>query len=67
MQAADGLVESLLVSGSALVIFDGLDELLDTSARSQVAAIIEQFCAEYPLTRVLVTSRTIGCRPGPTR
>ena len=55
-----GLVENLLVSGSALVIFDGLDELLDTSRRSEVAAIIERFCAEYPLTRVLVTSRTIG-------
>ena len=56
---ADRLVESLLLGGSALVIFDGLDELVDTSRRSEVAAIIEQFCAEYPLTRVLVTSRTI--------
>jgi hypothetical protein len=55
-----GLVENLLVSGSALVIFDGLDELLDTSKRSEISAIIEQFCAEYPLTPVLVTSRTIG-------
>lgn len=59
-QPADRLVERLLLSGSAFVIFDGLDELLDTSRRSEVAAIIEQFCAEYPLTRVLVTSRTIG-------
>ena len=55
-----GLVESLLFSGSALVIFDGLDELLDTSVRSEIAAIIERFCAEYPLTRVLVTSRIVG-------
>lgn len=55
-----GLVESLLFGGSALVIFDGLDELLDTSARSEVTAIIERFCAEYPLTRVLVTSRVVG-------
>jgi hypothetical protein len=56
----DGLVENLLLGGSALVIFDGLDELLDTSRRSEVAAVIERFCAEYPLTRILVTSRTIG-------
>ena len=55
-----GLTESLLLSGSALVIFDGLDELLDTSRRSEVAAIIERFCAQFPLIRVLVTSRTIG-------
>jgi hypothetical protein len=56
----EGLVESLLLSGSVLVIFDGLDELLDTSRRSEVAAIVEHFCAEYPLSRVLVTSRTVG-------
>lgn len=55
-----GLVESLLFSGSALVIFDGLDELLDTTRRSDVAAVVERFCAEYPLASVLVTSRVVG-------
>jgi predicted NACHT family NTPase len=31
------------------VIFDGLDELLDTSRRADVATRVEQFCIEYPL------------------
>ena len=55
-----GTVERLLLSGTALVIFDGLDELADTTLRGGAAAIIERFCAEYPLARVLVTSRLIG-------
>jgi hypothetical protein len=55
-----GLVENIMLNGSALVIFDGLDELLDTSRRSEISSIIERFCAEYPLAHVLVTSRTIG-------
>jgi hypothetical protein len=50
----------LLLTGRALVIFDGLDELLDTSHRAEVSARIERFCAEYPLARVLVTSRLVG-------
>jgi NACHT domain len=53
-------VEHLLLSGAALVIFDGLDEVADTMQRGNLTAIIERFCAEYPLTRVLVTSRLIG-------
>ena len=35
--APDGLVERLLLTGRALVIFDGLDELLDTSRRREVS------------------------------
>ena len=58
--APDGLVERLLLTGRALVIFDGLDELLDTSRRREVSDRVEQFCSAYPLTRVLVTSRVIG-------
>jgi len=58
--APRGLVDRLLLTGRALVIFDGLDELLDTSRRADVSARIERFCAEYPLARVLVTSRLVG-------
>jgi len=49
-----------LLTGASIVIFDGLDELLDAAQRSEVTAIVEQFCAEYPLTPVLVTSRIVG-------
>jgi hypothetical protein len=58
--APPGTLERLLLSGQALVVFDGLDELTDTAHRSEVAAIIERFCAEYPLAQVLVTSRIVG-------
>lgn len=56
----NGLVERLLRTGSALVIFDALDELLDNSRRRGVSKRIEQFCSAYPLVPVLVTSREIG-------
>lgn len=55
-----GFVDLLLLTGRAVVIFDGLDELLDTSRRQDVAARVERFCSEYPLAGVLVTSRLIG-------
>ena len=55
-----GLVAQLLLTGRAIVVFDGLDELLDTSRRVDVTARVERFCTEYPLTRVLVTSRLVG-------
>lgn len=58
--APPGLIARLLVTGACTVIFDGLDELLDTARRLEVTAIIERFCAEYPLAAVLVTSRVVG-------
>lgn len=58
--APPGSLERLLLSGAALVIFDGLDELADTTHRANLTAIIERFCAEYPQTPVLVTSRLVG-------
>jgi len=58
--APDGLVERLLLTGRAVVIFDGLDELLDTTRRCDVSDRVEQFCSAYPLTPVLVTSRVVG-------
>jgi hypothetical protein len=55
-----GLVDLLLLTGRALVIFDGLDELLDTSRRADVTSRVERFCAEYPQAPMLVTSRAVG-------
>jgi hypothetical protein len=55
-----GLLTHLLLTGAAVVIFDGLDELLDATHRMDVTAIIERFCTEFPLVPVLVTSRTVG-------
>jgi len=58
--APSGLVDLLLLTGRAVVIFDGLDELLDTSRRADVATRVERFCAEYPQAPVLITSRAVG-------
>jgi HEAT repeat protein len=48
--------------GRALVIFDGLDEVLDPEERDTIARHIAGFAARYPKSRVLVTSRIIGYR-----
>lgn len=58
--APPGAVDRLLLTGRAMVIFDGLDELLDPSRRADVTTRVERFCEEYPLAPVLVTSRLIG-------
>lgn len=46
-------VEGLLLAGRAVVIFDGLDELVVTSKRRSVTERVELFCSKYPLTQVL--------------
>lgn len=56
----EGLIERLLLSGNAIVFFDGLDELVDTRRRREVSQRVENFCVQYPLTPVAVTSRRIG-------
>jgi hypothetical protein len=58
-------IEYLLLSGRATVIFDGLDELLDTSYRQEITRDIEGFCNLYPSAPVLVTSREVGYEQAP--
>lgn len=53
-------LESMLELGYLYVIFDGLDELLDTSYRKQIAGNIDVFSAVYPTASILVTSRIVG-------
>jgi hypothetical protein len=42
------------------VVFDGLDELVDSTLRSETSAVIERFSAEYPSAPIVVTSRLVG-------
>ena len=58
--APAGLMVRLLLTGACLVIFDGMDELTDTTRRAEVTSIIERFATEYPLAKILVTSRLVG-------
>lgn len=60
-----GFVEHVLDTGQAFVVFDGLDELLDTSHRRDVTDAVGLFCNRYPLVRTLVTSRRVGYYQAP--
>jgi hypothetical protein len=57
--------EYLLLNGRAIVIFDGLDELLETSYRREIGDDIESFSNLYPSTPVIVTSRVVGYEQAP--
>lgn len=59
--------EYLLLNGHTLLIFDGLDELLDTRLRARIVDEIESFCTIYPSVPVLVTSRKVGYEQAPLR
>lgn len=61
----EGAFEYLLLNGHMLVIFDGLDELLETSYRQEVSSDVESFCNLYPAVPVLVTSRQVGYDQAP--
>jgi hypothetical protein len=61
----DGAFRYLLSTGRVIVLFDGLDELLDTSVRQEIAADVEDFCNLYPSVSVIVTSRERGYEQAP--
>jgi hypothetical protein len=60
-----GAVAHLLAAGRAAVIFDGLDELLDTSHRRVITSDIETFAARFIAAPILVTSRRVGYAQAP--
>lgn len=57
--------EYLLQNGHLLIIFDGLDELLEPSDRLSVVKQIELFCNLFPATSIVVTSRIVGYEKAP--
>jgi hypothetical protein len=50
-------LESLLASGGACILFDGLDEVPTDQGRAAVSRLVEQFVARYRQNRYVVTSR----------
>ncbi|MET9231239.1 NACHT domain-containing protein [Lentzea sp. NPDC003310] len=58
-------VEYLLRTGRAVVILDGLDELVQTELRRRVVSLVEGFAHLYPLVPMLVTARKIGYEDAP--
>ncbi|MEV4511277.1 DUF4062 domain-containing protein [Dactylosporangium sp. NPDC049525] len=57
------LLAYLASANSALVIFDGLDEVFDPRRRSEITEQIAAFSAEFPRVRAVVTSRIVGYSP----
>lgn len=55
-----GELDSVLESGNAVLLADGLDEVFDRAARMQIVAELVRFAVRYPQARVLVTSRIVG-------
>lgn len=60
-----GAFDYLLRNGRAAVIFDGLDELLETSDRQRVSRDVEAFATRYPGVPIIVTSRVVGYDQAP--
>ncbi len=60
-----GAIEYLLTNGHILIIFDGLDELLETAYRQEIASDVEIFSRLYLATPILVTSREVGYDQAP--
>lgn len=58
-------VEYLLRTGRAVVILDGLDELVQTELRRRITSLVEGFAHLYPLVPILVTARKIGYEDAP--
>ncbi len=61
----DGYLEDIIKSNRAVIIFDGLDELVETSKRQAIVDDIEAFVNLYPNIKVLVTSRQTGYDEAP--
>jgi hypothetical protein len=65
LEVPEGAVDFLLLSGRLVVIFDGLDELLETHHRQQIRDDVESFQRRYPDAPILVTSRSVGYEQAP--
>lgn len=55
-------IEYFLMSGKALVVFDGLDEILNLNLRQEIVSNIESFCRRFPSITVLITCRIVDYR-----
>lgn len=53
-------VAYLLGNGRAMVLLDGLDELVEPELRRRFVQLVHGFVARFPLAPILVTARRIG-------
>lgn len=58
------LLQSLYL-GEVVILFDGLDEILEVGARRAMAELIQKFVHSYATCPALVTSRIVGYKDAP--
>jgi HEAT repeat protein len=59
------LFASELEKGRAIVLLDGLDEVLTVKERKDIVREVEELARRYPLSRFIVTSRVAGYDSAP--
>jgi energy-coupling factor transporter ATP-binding protein EcfA2 len=57
------VLHDYLTQYPTLVMFDGLDEVFDRATQAAIIDDIIRFAQQYPLAKILVTSRIIGYNP----
>ena len=58
----DELLKTAMAQGRVLFLLDGLDEIIDTTQRREVAQRVEQFARAHAQCPIIVTSRIVGYR-----
>ncbi|MBU7043936.1 MAG: HEAT repeat domain-containing protein [Theionarchaea archaeon] len=56
------ILSTLLEKNAFLLLFDGLDEIINESERVDLSRKIEQFIGQYENTKMIITSRPAGYR-----
>ncbi|WP_430250779.1 NACHT domain-containing protein [Neorhizobium sp. DAR64860/K0K1] len=64
-QLATAFLRQTLTLGQVVILFDGLDEILDVGSRRTMTVLIEQFSNAYASCPSLVTSRIVGYADAP--
>ncbi len=59
------VLEYILDNGKAIILLDGLDEIVEASNRTDIVRRIEQFVAGNTSNQIVVTSRIAGYRESP--
>jgi protein kinase-like protein/NACHT domain-containing protein len=57
-----GFFETRLEAGKCLILFDGMDEVLDESRHVAASRLVDTCAVLYPESRIIVTSRIAGWR-----
>lgn len=61
------LLENALTYGQVLFLLDGMDEIMDTGQRREVAGRIEELAAAHSTCPIVATSRIVGYREAALR